>query len=210
MDEMSDNSLETQKLLKQVRSGDTEALSRIFALYRTYLRKVIEMRMDARLQKRVDASDIVQETQLEAARRLADYLEKEPVPFRLWLRQIALDRLSNARQRHIGTARRTASREVSLPERSSLLLAEQLLAGGSTPSQHVAKQEQVRHVREVLAKLPEADREILLMRNLEKLSYKEIGCVMGIDTDAAKMRHVRALQRLSEIMRDNGLTESQL
>jgi len=210
MSKLQDDSAETQCLIKQIRSGETGAIDKLFARYRTYLHQVIEMRMDDRLRQRVDASDVVQETQLEAARLLSTYLERESVPFRLWLRQIARNRLHKIRRRHIDAARRTTTREVSLPERSTLQFAEQLLARGSTPSQHVSKQELVRRVQKGLSQLSDFDREILLMRNYEELSYEEIGYVMEIEPAAAKMRHGRALLRLTKTLSNNGLTESQL
>lgn len=201
---------ETQKLLKQVRSGKPGAFDRLFERYRAYLRKLVEMRLDPKLSQRLDASDVIQETQIEAAQRLEDYLEREPVPFHIWLRQIAHDQLLMARRRHMEAARRAVTREVPLPARSSLELAQQLLAGGSTPSQHIAKKEQAQCVRKALAELPDLDREIVLMRNFEQLSHEEIGYVLQISPDAAKMRYVRALLRLSKILHENGLTESQI
>lgn len=210
MEEVSDNSVEIQSLLEQVRTGKPGAVDRLFACYRAYLHQVIQMRLDAQVRQRVDVSDVVQETQLEANRRLPDYLEREPVSFRVWLRQIALDLMLKARRSHAETSRRAVTREVPLPERSSLKLAEQLLAGGSTPSQHIAKREQARRVRQALAQLPDTDREIVLMRTYEKLSYDEIGYVLGIEPAAANMRHVRALMRLGTILRESGLTESQV
>jgi RNA polymerase sigma-70 factor (ECF subfamily) len=210
MDEIPDNSVEIQSLLEQVRAGKLGAIDQLFTCYRAYLHQVIQMRLDAQVRQRVDVSDVIQETQLEANRRLTDYLEREPVSFRVWLRQIAHDRILKARRGHAETARRAVTREVPLPERSSLQLAEQLLAGGSTPSQQIAKREQARGVRQALTQLPDTDREIVLMRTYEKLSYDEIGYVLGIEPAAANMRHVRALMRLGKILRESGLTESQV
>lgn len=134
MKALSNNSAETQRLLELIRVGESEALNQLFARYRTYLHQVIEMRLDGQIRKRVDTSDLIQEIQLEATRRLADYLERETVPFRFWLRQIARNRLQKARQQHVDTVRRTVTREMPLPERSSLQLAMQLVSGGSSPS----------------------------------------------------------------------------
>ena len=210
MKEEPKDSAETQELLRQARSGEPEALDQLFACYQTYLRQIIEMRLDTEIRQRLDASDVLQETQMEATRRFTDYLEREPVPFRLWLRQIAHDRLLKARRRHIGTHLRSIAREIPLPDNSSLQLVRQLVASGSTPSQHIAKKELAGCVRRALGKLPDADREILLMRTFEKLSYGEIGYILGIDEAAANMRHVRALMRLSKVLRENGLTESKI
>ncbi len=209
MQELPDDSTETQRLLNRVRSGDSGAVNRLFARYRGYLREVIEMRLDARLRRRIDASDLVQETQLEATRRLKEYIAEEPIPFRLWLRRIARDRLGMAQRRHFEAAQRAMNREIPLSEHSSLQLVDQLLAGGSTPSQHIAKQEEARRIRRALGQLSEADQEILLMRNFEQLTNDEISCVLGIEPAAANMRYVRALVRLSKVFHKDDQTESE-
>src|SRR6516162_11391849 len=133
MDELPPDETETQRLLQQVRGGDRLAFEQLFTRHRPFLRQIIEMRLDPRLRSPVDPSDVVQETQLEAFRRLDDYLQRQPMPFRLWLRKTACERLLMAQRQHVGAARRAVGREVTLPDASSLQLAQQLLAGGSTP-----------------------------------------------------------------------------
>jgi RNA polymerase sigma-70 factor (ECF subfamily) len=209
MDEIAPDSAETQELLRQARAGDRQAFEKLFARYRSELRRLIAMRLDPKIQARVDPSDVVQETQLEAFCRLPDFLERRPMPFRLWLRKTAYERLLVARRQHVQAARRAVGREVPLPERSSLLLAQQLLAPGSTPSQRLDRREMARRVRQALGQLPESDREILLMRAYEGLSNQEVGYLLDIDPDAASKRHGRALLRLHKILSQGGRTESQ-
>ncbi len=93
MDEVSPDSTATRDLLEQARQGDRRAFDRLFARHRPEVRKFVELRLDARLRSRLDPSDVVQETQLEAFRRLPDFLERSPMPFRLWLRKTAYERL---------------------------------------------------------------------------------------------------------------------
>src|SRR5262249_25406394 len=152
---------ETQSLLVRARAGDREAFELLFARQRTYLKQLVELRLDPKLCARVDPSDVVQEAHLEALRRLNTYLEERPIPFRLWLRQIAYDRTLKARRHHLGTARRAIGREVPLPERSSLVLAERLLAGEPPPSQQVDRRELARRLRQAVAQLPDVDREVV-------------------------------------------------
>lgn len=203
------DSAETALLLKQVRAGDRHAFERLFARHSDYLHRFAEVRLDPKVRARIDPSDVVQETHLEALRRLKTYLERSPMPFRLWLRQIAYDRMLKARRHHLGTARRAIGREVPLPERSSLLLARQLVAA-STPSQQLARHELARRLRQAMAQLAEADREVLIMRNFEGLSNQEVGCLLGIDAAAVSKRHGRAMLRLHRILFAGGFTESQL
>lgn len=210
MDESTPNSEETERLLEQVRQGDRRAVDLLFARHRDYLWQFVQLRMDPKLRPRVDPSDLVQEAHLEAVRRLSGYLERPAMPFRLWLRQIAHDRLLKARRHHLGTARRSLEREVSLPEGSGCLLAEQLLAAGSSPSQRLQRRELEDRLHVAFAQLPDADREILLLRAVEGLSYQEVGYLLVIEPAAARKRHGRALVRLHKILFEDGMTESQL
>jgi RNA polymerase sigma-70 factor (ECF subfamily) len=148
----------------------------------------------------------VQETHLEAFRCLPDYLARRPMPFRLWLRKTAQQRLQVARRRHLEAARRAVRREVPLPEESSLLLARALL-NASTPSQQIQRRELGRRVRQAVARLNEADQEILLLRTFEGLSNKEIACILDIDPAAASQRYGRAVLRLHKLLAAEGLTE---
>jgi RNA polymerase sigma-70 factor (ECF subfamily) len=210
MSDAQPDSAETVRLLQQIRAGDRQAVEQLFARHRAYLHRFVELRLDPRLRRRVDASDVVQEACLEALARLDAYLERPPMPLRLWLRQIALDRTLKARRYHLGTARRALDREVPLPEQPSLLLAGRLLAAGSTPSQHLDRHELARRLRQAVAQLPEADREVILMRHFEGLSNQEVGCLLGIDPGTASKRHGRAMLRLHHLLFERGLTESQL
>jgi RNA polymerase sigma-70 factor (ECF subfamily) len=155
---------------------------------------------------RVDASDVVQEAQLEAFRRLPDFLERRPMPFHVWLRKTAYERLLMARRQHVAAGQRALGREVPLPDRSSLLFAERFLSRGSTPSQQLRRHELARRVHQVLARLTGIDREILIMRNLEERPYQEIACILEIDSAAARKRHGRALIRLHALLAEEGLT----
>jgi RNA polymerase sigma-70 factor (ECF subfamily) len=195
---------EPEDLLRRLRAGERAAFEELFARHRPYLRRFAEIRLDARLRARVDPSDVVQETYLEAFRRLANYLDQPPMPFRLWLRRIAQDRALKAQRHHLGTARRTVNREVPLPERSSLLLARQLLAAGSTPSQHLDHRALAGRLRQAVAQLPPTDREVILLRHFEGLSNQEVGYLLGIDPAAASQRHGRALLRLHQMLFQSG------
>ena len=208
------DSEETQRLLRQGWPGDRDVFDRLFERHRAYLREAIDMRLDPRMRRRVDASDVVQEAQLDAFQRLGDYLARRPMPFRLWLRKTAQERLIKLREQHIGAARRAAGRETRtetpLPDRSSMQLVNKLMDGGSTPSQAASRKELAARVRRIIARMDDADREILLLRSLEGLSYVEVGHIIDIDPAAARKRHARSLVRLHEALLDDGLTESQI
>jgi RNA polymerase sigma-70 factor (ECF subfamily) len=200
MAEIEPDSRETQLLLDQAAGGDAQACERLFERHRPRLHDFVDAHLDPLLRARLDASDVVQETQLEAARRLADFLQRRPMPFRLWLCKTAYERLLMLRRQHVGAARRSVRREVQLPDRSSLVLVRNLMAPNSSPSRRLSRQEQAHRVQQALGGLPEADREILLMRHAEDLSYEEIGCILGIEAATARKRAGRALVRLHKIL----------
>lgn len=202
------DSEETQRLLQQVRDGEAGALDRLFARHRSYLHRMIDLRLDPALRPRVDPSDVVQEAHLEANRRIGGYLEQPPLSFRLWLRQIAYDRLLMLRRRHLGAARRTVEREVALPDQSSLVLARQLLAADASPLEETVQRELAERVRNAMLALAESDREILLLRNYEGLSNQEVAQVLQLTASNASQRYGRALLRLRQLLLDSGLGES--
>jgi len=207
MPEVKPDSAETCALLEAIRAGDAQALEQLLGRHRTELRAFIENHFDARLRARLDPSDVVQETQLEVVRRIDDFLAQAPMPFRLWLRKKAFERLLNLRRDHLTRQRRSVAREEALPDRSSLLLAGPLLARGPSPSQQAQDRELAERVSRAVARLADADREILLLRHAEDLPFEEIACLLDIEPAAARKRFGRALIRLQKVLRDEGLLE---
>jgi RNA polymerase sigma-70 factor (ECF subfamily) len=199
----------TLNLLEGVRAGDRQALGRLLLRHQPYLQRFIELRLDPKLRARFDPSDVVQEAQAEAVRRLPGYLEQLRLPFRLWFRQLAHDRLLNLWRDHAATARRSVAREVALPEGSAAEFARQLLAPGSSPSQHLSRQELARRVREAMTRLADSDQEVLLLRHFEGLSNPEVAALLGISVGAVSKRYGRAALRLHELLFASGLTESE-
>jgi RNA polymerase sigma-70 factor (ECF subfamily) len=193
--------------LRRAESGDPVAIDELLGSMREYLRSVVRLRMGPALQSRVDASDIVQEAQLEAFRRLQEYLANQAIPFHLWFRRIAIDHLIRARRQHLGAECRTLDREVSL-DGSSDAAAEKLVHSSVTPSAKVEIREARGLVESALARLPEDDRELLLMRHFEGLSNKDISCVLSVDPSLTSRRYGRALIRLRNELRDLGLGDS--
>jgi RNA polymerase sigma-70 factor, ECF subfamily len=207
MPSVKPDSAETARLLNLIEDGDRQALERLLGRYRADLRAFVEMRIDPRMAARVDPSDVVQETQLEVVGRLKDYLRRRPMPFRLWVRKTAYERLIDLQRHHLRTARRSVGREVALPERSSLLLARPLLPGAGSPSQELMARELAAAAARAVKELPQTDREILLMRHAEAMPFEEIACLLDIEPVAARKRFGRALLRLQKLLSDQGLLE---
>ena len=200
---------ETRALLERLGNGEAEAGDQLLCQHRDELWRQIELRLDRRLRRRVDPSDVVQEAQLEALRRLPDYLRRRPMPFRLWLRKIAHERLIMAHRRHAVAGCRPIGRNIALPASSSAVLGQQLLARGSSPSQALRRQELAGRVRRAVADLSDADREMVLMRNFEQLTNQQAAAVLGIDSATASQRYGRALIRLRAILAGLGVSGSE-
>ena len=188
MNETVTDSTETRRLLARLQAGEAEASEELLAQHRAYLHQIIDMRLDAQTRRRVDVSDVVQETQLEAARRLAEYLRRQPMPFRVWLRKTAHERLSKLRQQHVAAEKRSVQREAALPYRSTFQLAQRLLGGGSTPSAQVGRRELADRVRRAIGQLEELDREIVLMLDIEGLSSQQVGYVLDLEPATVRRR----------------------
>jgi len=199
----------TQVLLDRVRDGDEAALNGLLARHRDAIRRMIDRRMDRVVQHRVDASDIVQDVLLEANRRLGDYLANPTMPFRLWLRHMARDRLIDAHRRHRVAASRSVDREVSPAappagdDRSRDDVVGQIADRELTPAAAATWHELERRFAAAVERLDEADREIVLLRHFEHLSTADAATALGLSKPAAGMRYLRAMRRL-RVLLDGG------
>jgi RNA polymerase sigma-70 factor (ECF subfamily) len=202
---MDNNSAESVDLIERARTGDRTALDALLARHRDRLCRMVEMRLDTRLQARLDASDVVQEAYIDVIARLEDYLRDPKLPLFLWLRLVVGERLVRLHRHHLGAQMRDAGREVSLyrgalPAASSAALAAQLLGRHTSPTQAVVRAERILRVQEALNTLDPVDREVLSLRHFEELTAAETAQVLAIEEAAAAKRYFRALKRLKEIL----------
>ena len=198
---------DTDHLLEAVSRGDSAARGQLLERHRPKLRRMVAVRLDRRLAARVDPSDVVQEAMALAAARLDEYVRDRPLPFYPWLRRIVSDRLADASRKHLHAGRRSVGREEppGLPGESVVALAERLLAANSAPSARLRRREQRDRVRAALEALPERDRDVLVLRYLEDLSTADAAAVLGVSEGAVKMRLLRALQRLRDVLGEEEL-----
>lgn len=202
---MSANRNDRSDLLRRMAAGDADAVAELFTAYSDRLRLMVRLRLDRRLQGRIDPSDVLQEAYLDAAGRAAEYAANPTLSPYLWLRFLTGQRLLQLHRRHLGTQMRDAGQEVSLyrgalPQASSISLAEQLLGRLTSPSRAAVRAELQLRVQEALNALEELDREVLTLRHFEMLSNAETAAVLGIGKTAASNRYVRALRRLKEVL----------
>ncbi|MFO0846162.1 MAG: sigma factor-like helix-turn-helix DNA-binding protein [Gemmataceae bacterium] len=173
-------------MLDRAASGDVAAASDLLAGHRLPWRGFVDLHLDAALRAWVDPSDVVQEAHADMARQLSDYLARRPMPFHLWARKAVYNRLVNARP---GPPRRSPRR-----------------AGGGGTGPVVAGPGSVDHrpgpvterggggsgggrrVAAAVEGLDPADREVLLMRQVDRLPYEEAACLLGVTAEAARQR----------------------
>jgi RNA polymerase sigma-70 factor (ECF subfamily) len=197
---------QTAELLANAQGGDANAVNRLLERHRDAVHRMVQLRLDAKVQRRVDVSDVVQDVMVEANRRLQDYLANpQQMPFHLWLRHIARDRIIDAHRRHRGSARRSVDREQPLvaaagDEKSTFDLVAQIHDRERGPASAVAAQEMARLVEAAIAELPDQDCEIVIMRHYEHLSNQEIAQALGLTEPAASMRYLRAIRKLREVL----------
>lgn len=195
----------TEEILAGVRGGDADAINRLMDRHRDSIRRMVQLRLDQKIQRRVDASDVVQDVLVEASRRLQDYLANPVMSFHLWLRQIAQDRIIDAHRRHRVSAKRSVDRErvlavPSADDHSTMDFAAQLVGREVTPAAAATQKEMARCVEAAISQLPDQDCEIIIMRHYEQLSNQEIAQALSLTEPAASMRYLRAVRRLREIL----------
>lgn len=200
---------ETDRLLDDARNGEPGAVDRLLGEFREPLRRVIGLRLDPAIARRVDASDIVQDVLIEANQRLTDYLKSPGMPFHLWLRHLAQDRIIDTHRRHRLAQRRSVDREqpIARPawaDESSASLVAHLIDTERTPTSEAIQHELQRRLADAVNQLSDDDREIILMRHHEALSNQEVARTLELTEAAASMRYLRALRRLRTVLVPDG------
>jgi RNA polymerase sigma-70 factor, ECF subfamily len=193
------------QLERRVDQGDGQALLALFSCHRQRLKHIIRLRIDDRLKRRVDPSDVLQEAFLDVARRAADYLAAPTLPPFLWFRWVAREKLLALHRRHLGARLRDAGLEVSihqrgLPHASSASLAAMLLGRLTSPTLAARRVEVQKKIQDALDGMDSIDREIITLRHFEELSNVEAAKVLGLSKTAASNRYIRALKRLKDAL----------
>ena len=193
------------ELLDRLRAGDQAALADLFARYRDRLRRMVQVRLDPRLNGRVAPSDVLQEAYIDALKRYPHYFAKADQPFFGWLRLVVGQRVADVHREHLAAKKRDARQEVSIENRApaaatSVCLAACLVGRLTSPSHAAARNEWVAKLEAALDGLDPMDREVLALRHFEELSNADAAAVLGIQPAAASKRYVRALGRLKDVL----------
>ena len=191
--------LDAQLLLNQARGGNEKALGQLLESYSRYLTLLARVQIGRRLQGKVDPSDVVQETFLEAHRQIGNFRGNSEGELVAWLRRILAGQIALTLRRFLGTKGRDLKLERELAaqlDQSSEILDGGLVASNSTPSQHASRREQALLLADALDRLPEDYREVIILRHLEGLSFAEVSQRMERSEDSVQKLWVRALANL--------------
>lgn len=202
---MPSSANDTDLLLDRLAAGDLRAANTLLTRHQGRLKRMVTYRMDPRLAARVSPSDVVQDTMLTAARDIAGFAHTRPMPFYPWLRRLAWNRLMDLQRRHVYRQKRAVGREeqiAPLTDKSLHELARRLVAMSPSPSRAAQQVETREKLRGALDALEPTQREVLLLKYVEDLTLAEAATVLEITVDAAKMRHLRAVQRLRTLLTD--------
>jgi RNA polymerase sigma-70 factor (ECF subfamily) len=197
------NSVNVSELLERARAGDEAARDRLFAVCRNYVSIAARAEVASWLKSKVDASDLVQQTLLEAHRGLANFRGTTEGEWLAWLKRILSHNAADFVRRYHGVEKRCAAREVSLaaPD-DSQLHAPQLSDGGPTPSQLIMQKEMQLQVADAVARLPEDYQEVVILRNLQQLPFDEVAERMGRSRPAVQMLWMRAIRKLQDVLNE--------
>ena len=186
--------------LAAARRGDDAARDRLFDACRSYVDLAARYHLQRRLRAKVDASDIVQQSLLEAHRGFDRFAGESPGEWLAWLKRIVVHNAYDEAKRYRGTAKRDAGREVPLDGRGDAAEAWAFdpASAEPSPSQHAVRWEEEVRLAAALEHLPEDHRDIILLRNLERLPFEEVAKRMGRSAGACRMLWMRAIAGLRE------------
>jgi RNA polymerase sigma-70 factor (ECF subfamily) len=194
-------------LLAEARGGNAKALDRLFAMCRNYVNLMARTQVEGWLQAKVDASDLVQQTMLEAYRDFLRFQGGTEAEWLAWLRQILSHNAADFVRRYHRTGKRQAAREVTLVNSADSSAGDgiaNLPDDGESPSQHLLRKERELQLADALARLTPDHREVIILRNLQRLPFDEVAERLNRSRPAAQMLWMRAMHKLQEAMTDFG------
>jgi len=183
--------------LRRLREGGVEMLSEVFARHEMRLKSLVKTRLDSRLARHLDPSDVVQELFIKASREVDTFLPDAKVSVYIWLRRLLQNRIIDF-ARHFSASKRKPGegiRQLGLTD-SSLLIATSL----TSPSEAAQKREDSERLVEALSSLSEEDQEVLLLRHYECMRNQDVSYVLGLTPAAASNRYIRALEKLKRAL----------
>jgi RNA polymerase sigma-70 factor, ECF subfamily len=195
---MAESAREMREWLSTARAGSREALGRALDSYRNYLLRVAQRELDPELRAKGAASDLVQDTFLEAQRDFAQFQGDSGAELRAWLSRLLVNNVCNFSRRFRDTDKRAIDREVTLVREGSSDAGGDPQATTSSPSAQAIKRELAESLQQSLTQLTQDYRRVIELRYLEERSFEEIGRLTGRSPDAARKLWARAIERLGQ------------
>lgn len=186
---------EQQTALDRARQGDAQALGALLESFRPYLRFLARGLRDSRLQRRLDVSDLIQDTLLEAHRQFDQFRGTTVAELAGWLRQIVLGASHRATRTHVDTGKRAVGRERTVAD-----IKNQVADAGQSPSEHLIRHEQAARMADAVARLPDDMQQVLLGRHMDGLPYAILAERLGRSEGAVRVLYTRALRRLRDLL----------
>jgi len=183
-------------LIHRARSGDRVAVDELLGEYRGQLLAAAKRALDPRLQGRLDASDVVQQTCLSVFRQIDEFVGDEPAQFAAWLRQVHERNIQNAIRDGVRAQKRSSSREEPLGDRDMPAHRQ------STPSQHAAREEETGQLLQMLTELPSDERQVLELRYLKGWALQRVSEHVGLSKEAVIWRMQKAMQRVRKLLKE--------
>jgi RNA polymerase sigma-70 factor, ECF subfamily len=193
--------MQSDELIHRAKQGDEQCLGALLASYENYLKMLAKVQIGRSLQGKVDACDLVQETFMEAHRAIRRFEGSDPNQFVAWLKSILSTRLANTMRHYLGTQSRDIRLEQRIQEeldQSSLSFGGIVVDPNSSPSQHVAGEEQSRLVAEALSRLPDTYRQVIILRHLESMTFPQVAQAMGRSVDSVEKLWLRGMAKLKK------------
>jgi RNA polymerase sigma-70 factor, ECF subfamily len=188
---------------------DKQCLSKMLELNRSRLKLMIAARLDRRLYGRVDPSDVVQEVNVEAIKRFSEFSQLENLPFITWLRSLAKQKIAEIMRRNMGAQVRDVRREIGgvvrADDESSIILTNYYSQQLASPSSVVSRGELCQLIMDAVVQLGESDRTVILLRHVDQYTAEETAIELGISANTCRQRYLRALRRLKDLLKNQGL-----
>lgn len=185
--------------ITNARTGEGQALGEALEACRIYLLHVAEHELDANLRGKGGASDIVQQTFLEAQRDFSSFSGHSESELLSWLRKMLLNNVANFRRQYVQTAKRSTNREVSIHPSDSAAAERSWLADGmNTPSMVMMADEEETALLSALDRLPDDYGTVLRLRYMEELTFDEVAARMNRTNNAVQKLFARAVEKLQE------------
>jgi RNA polymerase sigma-70 factor (ECF subfamily) len=199
-----DQSSSIEHLISRAALGDRLAFDRLLNRHRDELRKFVSLHFDERLRGRADESDVVQDASLAAYRRMKDFAKRRPMPFRIWLRKTALERLKDLRRQHLAQCRDVSRQEPYPSSDSRVSLQNKVHQQQTNPSSVAENSEAWQALLRAINSLPETEREVLLLCYVEQLSQSEAAFILEVSSKTISKWHTQAVQHLATVLHQGG------